>query len=391
MHNAYSVGALKMRLFFIVLILGAALVLSGCVQPPEEPEVTEKVASGEWTADGVVSENEYSKTMVLVAPARQGYSGGSMEISWKNDQEYLYMALNGTAQGWVSIGFDPAEWMKNADIVMGSVKPGSVQVLDEYSTGNYGPHLEDTSLGGSDDLLEVGGRQDGENIIIEFKRKLDTGDRFDKVLVPGEAVSIIWASSDSSDLDFKHDVAYGEGILTLSSVNEAVPAASNALTAREVEGILFIREEEKVARDLYQAFYDEFNLTVFSDLARSEQSHMDSIKIAVDKYGLEDPVIEEQGVFTNQTLKQMYEQLLASGKQSEEDALKASATFEEISIIDLEKELNVTKSEDVRLIYEGLLAGSRKHLRSYVRDLQELGVSYVPKHLTLGEFNETVT
>lgn len=380
-----------MRPLFIIMVLGAALVLSGCVQPPEEPKVTERAASGEWTPDGVVSENEYSKSMVLVAPARQGYSGGSMEISWKNDQEYLYMALNGTARGWVSIGFDPSEWMKDADIVMGFINSGSVQVLDEYSTGNYGPHLEDTVLGGSDDLLEVGGRQDGGDMIIEFKRKLDTGDRFDKVLVPGEAVSMIWASSDSSDHDFKHDVAYGEGILTLSSVDEAPPAAAKALTAREIEGILFIREEEKVARDLYQAYYDEFNLTVFSDLARSEQSHMDSIKIAVDKYGLEDPVIEEQGVFTNQTLKQMYDQLLASGKQSEEDALKASAAFEEISIIDLEKELSVTQAEDVRLIYEGLLAGSRKHLRSYVRDLQEMGISYIPRHLNSGEYNETVT
>jgi hypothetical protein len=381
---------LKMSSRFIVLILGMALILSGCVQPPEEPEVTEKAATEEWTPDGVVGENEYSKSMVLVAPARQGYSGGSMEVSWKNDQEYLYMALNGTAQGWISIGFDPSEWMKDADIIIGSAEAGSVQVWDEYSTGNYGPHIEDTILGGQDNLLEVGGRQDGERMIVEFKRKLNTGDRFDKILVPGEAVSIIWAVSDESDYSLKHNVAYGEGILTLAAGDDDVAVRTTALTAREVEGILFIREEEKVARDLYQSLYDEFNLTVFTDLARSEQSHMDSIKIPIDKYGLKDPVIEERGVFTNQTLTQFYDDLLDSGKQSEEDALKSAATFEEISIIDLEKELNATQNEEVRVIYEGLLAGSRKHLRSYVRDLQDVGISYEPKYLSQEDFDEIV-
>ena len=28
-----------------------------------------------------------------------------MEISWKNDAEHLYLALNGTTRGWISLGF----------------------------------------------------------------------------------------------------------------------------------------------------------------------------------------------------------------------------------------------------------------------------------------------
>jgi len=67
----------------------------------------EKNASEDWKPDGVVGESEYARSMVLQGPARQGYAGGLMEISWKNDQEFLYMALNGSTSGWLAIGFEP--------------------------------------------------------------------------------------------------------------------------------------------------------------------------------------------------------------------------------------------------------------------------------------------
>lgn len=88
------------------------------------------------------------------APAGPGqtgvHSGGELAVSWKNDKGHLYLALNGSTDAWLSIGFDPLEWMKNADIILASVQGGKAVVLDEYCTGNYGPHIEDTMLGGSD-------------------------------------------------------------------------------------------------------------------------------------------------------------------------------------------------------------------------------------------------
>ena len=68
------------------LILGLLLFSSGCIQPEEAPVVAEKAATEEWKADGIVGDSEYSRSMLLQAPARQGYSGGDMEISWKNDR-----------------------------------------------------------------------------------------------------------------------------------------------------------------------------------------------------------------------------------------------------------------------------------------------------------------
>lgn len=116
---------------------------------------------------------------------------------------------------------------------------------------------------------------------------------------------------------------------------------------------------------------------------------MDQAKAVIDKYDLVLPV-DVPGLFENQTLQGIHDRLLEMGLQADEEALKAAAEFEEISIRDLEAELAVAENEDVRNMYQGLLAGSRKHLRSYVADLKEKGIDYQPQHLEQSEFEETV-
>ncbi|MHB8119924.1 MAG: DUF2202 domain-containing protein [Methanothrix sp.] len=381
-----------MKPILVALLLGLLLFSSGCIQPKEAPVVAEKAATGEWKADGIVGESEYSRSMVLQGPARQGYSGGEMEISWKNDQEYLYLALNGSTDGWLAIGFEPLEWMKNADIILASVQGSKATVLDEYCTGNYGPHIEDTMLGGTNDIAEFGGSKGAGRTVIELKRKLDTGDKFDKAFSPGQAISIIWALSKNSDISLKHNVAYGEGIMTLTrGQTMKATAVAASLSSCETQGLLFIWEEEKAARDLYTSLYDKNNLSIFMDLVRSEQSHMEQAKATIDKYGLAIPGKDEPGAFQNQTLQKIHDKFLAEGLQSDQDALKAAATFEEISIMDLEREMSATKTEDIRVVYQGLQAGSRKHLRSYVADLHDLGIEYVPRYLDKSEFEKIIT
>jgi hypothetical protein len=206
-----------LKLIFILLALViVTAAISGCVQP-ESPsqKSSEHVASAQWKPDGIVGENEYSQSMVLQSPRSDGHSGGRLEISWKNDAENLYIALNGTTHGWMSIGFEPTEWMKDADMIVGYVKGNNTTVLDEYCTGNYGPHRNDTELGGTYDILEYGGKEYKNYTVIEFMRRMNTGDKFDKAFVPGQNVSIIWAMASSKDLNAKHNVAAGTAVLEL--------------------------------------------------------------------------------------------------------------------------------------------------------------------------------
>ena len=73
-----------MRAINAVLLLALLLTFSGCVERPEAPTVSEQQATEEWKADGIVNEGEYTRSMLLQAPSRQGYSGGDRQISWRN-------------------------------------------------------------------------------------------------------------------------------------------------------------------------------------------------------------------------------------------------------------------------------------------------------------------
>ena len=115
---------------------------------------------------------------------------------------------------------------------------------------------------------------------------------------------------------------------------------------------------------------------------------MSSLKLLMDRYELEDSDSEEIGVFSNQEIQTLYNNLTETGGQSLEDALKTGAAIEELDISDLQMYISETDNEDVKLVYEALMRGSRNHLRSYVRVLERQGVSYSPQYLSQEEFDQ---
>lgn len=162
------------------------------------------------------------------------------------------------------------------------------------------------------------------------------------------------------------------------------PAAvvSGELTAEEAAGLLFMREEEKLARDVYLALYEMWNVRIFDNIASSESKHMDAVKVLLDNYGLEDPAMGAPGVFTNADLQALYDELVETGAQSLEDALMVGAAIEEIDILDLEAHMAETDREDLLRVYDNLLRGSYNHLRSFVGNLeQRVQTAYVPQYL----------
>jgi hypothetical protein len=143
---------------------------------------------------------------------------------------------------------------------------------------------------------------------------------------------------------------------------------NNQLSEEEKEELLFMREEEKLARDVYLTLYNKWGLPIFKNIARSEQNHMDAVKVLIDKYGLEDPVEETNdkiGVFKNSELQQLYYQLVNEGSQSIENALEVGKLIEEKDIEDLEKAISETNHYDIRTVYSHLMRGSYHHLRAF--------------------------
>lgn len=173
--------------------------------------------------------------------------------------------------------------------------------------------------------------------------------------------------------------------------NTSSLVTSNNLSAAEIEGLVFMREEEKLARDVYLALYAKWGLPIFQNIAQSEQSHMDAVKTLLDRYGIADPASTRAGVFTNATLQQLYDQLVAQGNQSLADALRVGAAIEEIDILDLKTHIAQTDKADIKQVYDNLLRGSRNHLRSFVAQLKsQTGVTYVPQYLTQAEYDAII-
>jgi hypothetical protein len=165
------------------------------------------------------------------------------------------------------------------------------------------------------------------------------------------------------------------------------------LTAKEIEGILYMREEEKLARDVYLTLYEQWDLSIFQNIANSEQTHMDAVKTLIDRYGLDDPAAgNDVGEFTDPTLGALYADLVATGGQSLTDALHVGAAIEEIDILDLEDYVSQTDAWDIQRVYGSLTKGSRNHLRSFVATLErQTGETYEPQYLDQGTYDDIVS
>jgi hypothetical protein len=164
---------------------------------------------------------------------------------------------------------------------------------------------------------------------------------------------------------------------------------STSLTESELKAIQFMREEEKLARDVYLHLYELFPLRPFLNISKSEQAHMDAILYLIDTFGLEDPVGENpEGVFRNQDLQQLYNELIETGSISRIEALKVGALIEEVDILDLQTELGETaENEEVVRVFTNLCNASERHLKAFVNVLKLYDVEYAPVHLVQEDFD----
>ena len=169
---------------------------------------------------------------------------------------------------------------------------------------------------------------------------------------------------------------------------ELAQISSGELTQEEIDGLLFMREEEKLAHDVYTKLYELWGLPIFENIASSEQTHTEAVLTLITRYGLEDPADSTQiGEFQSAALQDLYTQLVDQGSQSLVDALKVGVAIEEIDILDLQESIDNTSHTDIIMVYENLMKGSRNHLRSFVSTLEkQTGEAYLPQYLSSEEF-----
>jgi len=142
------------------------------------------------------------------------------------------------------------------------------------------------------------------------------------------------------------------------------------LSSIEKDGLIYMRLEEKLARDVYLTLGQTYNQKMFVNIPQSEQRHMDAVKILLDKYEIDDPVLQDEiGSFVNLDFKKLFDDLVKKGNSSFNDAMLVGKEIEEMDIKDLVERIEQTDNQDIKSVYENLIRGSENHLKAFSKHL----------------------
>ncbi|WP_439131163.1 DUF2202 domain-containing protein [Polaribacter sp.] len=161
---------------------------------------------------------------------------------------------------------------------------------------------------------------------------------------------------------------------------------NTTISDEDAAALLFMIEEEKLARDTYEFLDKTWGLNQFANIKRSEQTHMDAIENLLKQHKLSYTILPE-GVFSNQELQNHYDNFVIDGAKSVVEALKIGATIEDLDIKDLENYVSLTENNTLINVYQSLICGSRNHLRSFIHGLDLNGGTYTPQFITQNTFD----
>jgi len=109
-----------------------------------------------------------------------------------------------------------------------------------------------------------------------------------------------------------------------------------------------------------------YEAPIFGNISESEQRHMDAVRSLIEKYGLVDPVAnDEVGEFTNTDFAEFYKKLVEDEEINYCDALQVGIDIEVLDIEDIEIALNDVEARDVNRVLNNLLNGSYNHLNAF--------------------------
>lgn len=190
-------------------------------------------------------------------------------------------------------------------------------------------------------------------------------------------------------------------LVLLGAIGAQVPVAAGRagggvvttpLTPAETADLRFMREEEKLARDVYLQSYDQWATPSFANIASSEQSHMDAMLRLLRRYQLADPAAGAAiGEFQDRSLQALHDNLMALGSATELAALKVGGFIEEVDMRDIVAAMDRSQHADIDQTYARLLCGSRNHLRAYAAQVSLVsGTAYAAQVLTQSEVDAIV-
>lgn len=170
------------------------------------------------------------------------------------------------------------------------------------------------------------------------------------------------------------------------------PTPSPQLSVAEVETLIFTREEEKLAFDVYSYAFEQYGITAFQNIAKSETQHIQSVLRLMASYGISDPLNGDQtlGKFTDPALQLLFKQLKERVDLSESEAVKVGLLIEDMDIYDLQMGILETDKALIQALYQSLMCGSENHMRSFYNLATQAGIDYSPEYISLSEYNQII-
>jgi len=197
-------------------------------------------------------------------------------------------------------------------------------------------------------------------------------------------------SESINNIDEAIEIAASEKSMEATAAPGDSCTFSGILSETDIDGLMEMREEEKLAHDVYTYLYDLHNYIVFNNISKSESAHTSAVLNLINGYGLDDPTPAEEGVYNNEVFNEMYSSLTSAGTESLIDALKVGALVEETDIADLIQLIESTENEDIIRVYSHLLSASKIHMKAFTNALARLGETYTPTVISLEEYVEIV-
>ena len=173
------------------------------------------------------------------------------------------------------------------------------------------------------------------------------------------------------------------------AVNESniIPALNNDTK----NSLMLMREEEKLAHDVYVTLYEKWGLPIFDNISASEQRHTDAVLDLLEVRGLSDPAAGlGKGEFSNPDFTALYKQLVEKGSQSLMDALIVGATIEDLDLYDLDQWMLKIQDADILSVYKNLAKGSRNHMRAFYGQITSREGDYKPQYISQQKMDEIV-
>lgn len=171
------------------------------------------------------------------------------------------------------------------------------------------------------------------------------------------------------------------------------PTALGTLDDEQVQMLLFVFEEEKMARDVYRYLYDLWGANVFYNIIQSEQTHKDAMEQLLITYEIDYTDDDISGQFVNETIQNLYNSLIADGEQSLVAALDVGMYIEDFDIADLSDHLSSFIFQDVVTVLTDLIEGSKNHLRAFYNNQITIDpeYSYTPEFISVELYDEILS